>query len=215
MSNFIAWNKGLITKIIKTNCNCCGVEIIDHKSSKRKYCSRSCMTKDFIKKKIYLNGLSHFKRGATIPVWKCLECNKEFKRYKRNGKSNCKFCSKNCYDKFHKKHAKRGKDSCRFGKISHSKKIKYKGRWFHSTWESKFAQWLDNKNIAWEYESYTFDLGDTTYTPDFYLPEFGILIEIKGFWRNDAKDKFNRFKSKYNNSIIVLYQKDLRQLKII
>ena len=65
-----------------------------------------------------------------------------------------------------------------------------------SSYEIAYAKYLDNMNIEWQYESTTFNLGDTTYTPDFYLPDRDKYIEIKGWWREDAKIKFKKFKNK-------------------
>ena len=73
-----------------------------------------------------------------------------------------------------------GRNSPRFGKLAiHGKKIKYNGIWMRSTWEVAYAKWLDKQNIKWLYESKVFDLGNCTYTPDFYLPESDTYIEIK------------------------------------
>jgi predicted nuclease of restriction endonuclease-like RecB superfamily len=66
-----------------------------------------------------------------------------------------------------------------------------------SNWEVAYAKWLDKQNIKWQYEQQTFDLGDTTYTPDFYLPETDTYIEIKGYWYNISKKKFKLFKKLY------------------
>jgi len=81
-----------------------------------------------------------------------------------------------------------------------------------SSWESRVAQWFDMSNIKWQYESKTFDLGNTTYTPDFYLPEFNLYIEVKGFWRDDAKEKFELFKQIYcGERIKILEKEELKQ----
>lgn len=74
--------------------------------------------------------------------------------------------------------------------------------------------------IKWTYESKAFELivdnKDTTYTPDFYLPEFDCWIEIKGYWRDDAKVKFKEFEKKYINvNIKVLNKKELLEMSII
>jgi predicted nuclease of restriction endonuclease-like RecB superfamily len=73
----------------------------------------------------------------------------------------------------------------------------YKGYLMKSSWEIKYAKYLDKNNIKWEYENKTFDLGNTTYTPDFYLPETDIYIEIKGWFRKDAKRKMKLFYKLY------------------
>lgn len=99
------------------------------------------------------------------------------------------------------KNAKRGKESNFYGRIYHPKPIKViidnKSYCFKSSWEYKVANYLHINNIKWEYETKKFELliGDieTTYTPDFYLIETNTIIEVKGYWRDDAKIKFSEF----------------------
>ncbi len=109
-----------------------------------------------------------------------------------------------------------GRNSHNFGKPSpHGKGAYYKNIWMRSSYEIKFAFFLDCSRIKWDYESKTFDLGDTTYTPDFYIPEWDLYIEIKGWWRDDAKMKYKLFKKLYSNiRIRVLNQKDLETIGI-
>lgn len=78
-------------------------------------------------------------------------------------------------------------------KYTNSKKSYYKNIYMRSGWEVKYAKWLDSKNIKWEYEKETFKLKETTYTPDFYLPEQNIYVEIKGFMHADAYFKIKEF----------------------
>jgi predicted nuclease of restriction endonuclease-like RecB superfamily len=114
-----------------------------------------------------------------------------------------------------------GRRSARFGKISNSKcsfgkGSYYKNIWMRSSWEVKYAKYLDKNKIEWLYESKTFDLGNTTYTPDFYLHKTDEYIEIKGRWLDNAKDKFNLFKKLYKNiNITVLMKEDLKQLEVL
>jgi len=110
----------------------------------------------------------------------------------------------------------KGRNHPMFGKITHGKWSKYKGTWMRSSWEVLFAQFLDLSGIKYQYEPKTFDLGNTTYTPDFYLPEFNLYIEIKGFWRDDAKRKFKMFKQIYSKiKIKVLMQKNLKEIGVL
>lgn len=67
----------------------------------------------------------------------------------------------------------------------HGDRYKYNDISFRSTWEVKFAKWLDSEGINFEYEKVKvkyFDpekQQDRVYYPDFYLPEYNLCIEIK------------------------------------
>lgn len=82
---------------------------------------------------------------------------------------------------------------------------------FHS-WDYLFAKYLDSINKPYLYELFTFELilnnKETTYTPDFYLPETDEFVEVKGYWREDAKEKFETFKLQYPDIKIKLLMKD-------
>lgn len=176
-------------------------------------------------------------KGKNNPAWrgglpKC-KCGRELtsKKYKRCIKCHIKFMknypynkgikkSKNWKDKISltmkKKGVTKGKNNPMYGKVTHGKWNKYKSTWMRSSYEISFAKWLDENHIKWLYESKTFDLGNTTYTPDFYLPENDTYIEIKGFWRDDAKKKFNLFKKQYSKIKIEILDKiKLQSLRII
>jgi predicted RNA-binding Zn-ribbon protein involved in translation (DUF1610 family) len=111
---------------------------------------------------------------------------------------------------------RKGKNNPMFGKVTHGKGIYYKSSYMRSSYEITYAKWLDKQNIKWFYESKTFDLGNTTYTPDFYLPESDTYIEIKGWWRDDAKKKFKLFKKLFPKiKIEVLIKKDLEKIGVL
>jgi hypothetical protein len=79
-----------------------------------------------------------------------------------------------------------------------------------SSWEVAFAEWLTENNYTWQYESQTFPLSNSTYTPDFYVKEVNTYFEIKGWLRKDAKEKINLFKKLYpNHNLIILYKEHL------
>jgi hypothetical protein len=101
-----------------------------------------------------------------------------------------------------------------FAKLLHSKKIKYRGIWMRSGWERKYAKWCDKNKIKWQYEPKTFDLGNTTYTPDFYLPKSNTYIEIKGYLRNNAKNKIRLFSKLFKN-FKVLNKQDLILMEVL
>jgi hypothetical protein len=52
------------------------------------------------------------------------------------------------------------------------------------------ARFLQSNDILFEYEKYTLPLGTKTYTPDFYLTEYNLFVEVKGAWASGSKKKF-------------------------
>lgn len=118
-----------------------------------------------------------------------------------------------------------GKNNPHYGKpAAHGKGDYYKETWMRSSWEIAYAKWLDRNNIKWLYEQKIFEityeyggeLNEGTYRPDFYLPETNEYIEIKGYWRDDARVKFEAFKEKYKKvSIKVLMEEDLINMGVI
>jgi len=90
---------------------------------------------------------------------------------------------------------------------------------FRSTWELAYAKYLDSIHELWMYEMETFDLGNTTYTPDFFLPRREKFIEIKGYIRpedvNRVWQKINQFKEQYPWDLEVLRLKELKELKVL
>lgn len=59
--------------------------------------------------------------------------------------------------------------------------------------ETLFAAALDALGLSWEYEPTRFDLGWSTYTPDFYIADLDLWIEVKGFWREESLRKVRDF----------------------
>ena len=143
---------------------------------------------------------SNYKHGKTFNN-RCIDCNKLLWNYRSTKCSSC---------------AHKGNLSHLYGKPSnHGKRIKYKKIYFRSSWEVAYAKYLDKNKINWQYEPKTFDLGNATYTPDFYLSKLDTYIEVKGFWRDDAKKKFKLFKKQHPKiKIKILTKKDLIKLKI-
>lgn len=78
---------------------------------------------------------------------------------------------------------------------------------FRSAWEANIARLLNFKKIKWLYEPKTFYFNNAkvvSYTPDFYLPELDIWIEVKGWFDEKSKQKMLAFKNEYQNEKIVL-----------
>lgn len=57
---------------------------------------------------------------------------------------------------------------------------RYKGYRFRSRLEARWAVFFDALSRPWEYEAQGYDLPSGPYLPDFYLPSYGIYVEVKG-----------------------------------
>lgn len=55
---------------------------------------------------------------------------------------------------------------------------------FRSRLEARWAEWLDSQDFVWSYEPEGFEIHETYYLPDFYLPEINTILEVKGLLRN-------------------------------
>lgn len=185
-------------------------------------------------------GKKHWNYKTGLPY--CLDCGKQLNDYRAKRCQSCfgkwergknhpnykdgKSCHKSkkyfckcgkeiwCTSKQCKSCSKKGKLNHQYGKPFIPKKYKYCNKWFRSSWEVAYAKYLDKNNIKWLYEPKTFDLGNTTYTPDFYLPETDTYIEIKGRWIRDSKRKINMTCKKYKIKLNIFFKKDLIKLNI-
>jgi len=141
---------------------------------------------------------------------KCNYCKKIYiiSHWKFKNNTNC-FCSRECRYGFQSDNMK-GRKNPLFGKITHGKGAYYKNIWMRSSYEIRYAKYLDYIGVRWSYESKVFDLGNTTYTPDFYLLDYNTYIEVKGWWRPDAIKKFRKFRRIYPQiKTVVLNEKDI------
>ena len=80
------------------------------------------------------------------------------------------------------------------------------GMKFRSTWEANIARVLNYLCVEWKYEPEVFHLSCGNYIPDFYLPLFDIWLEVKGFWKknakNNAKQKYEEFALTHNTLLL-------------
>jgi hypothetical protein len=86
------------------------------------------------------------------------------------------------------------------------------------TWELKFIEWLDEKNIKFECHKgrlpYLHDNIEKNYYPDFFVYDWNCYVDIKSNYVYDKqKDKFVSILNKYNN-VKILFKKDLNKLGI-
>lgn len=177
---------------ISKSCKFCDQNFISYKCKNTLFCSTDCKNKNQIK----------LKRKN------CLFCSKIYQA--KPSRINSFFCSRNCFnnsnreikkcvtcekffqDKKSNKHIIRCSRRCQFIDQSNGKiKIHLNGRtgyrtdlgfqtYFKSALEADFARFLKFFNIQFEYESQTFITENGAYTPDFFLPELSLFIELKG-----------------------------------
>jgi len=144
---------------------------------------------------------SHYIDGRSLKQCYCKECRRPLSNYRATRCNSCEL---------------KRRYLCKIMSGSNVNKEKYKKIWMKSSYEIAYAKWLDKQMIKWQYEPKTFDLGDTTYTPDFYLPKTDTYIEIKGYWWHDAKKKFKLFKKLYTRiNINLLEQTHLKYLGVL
>lgn len=91
----------------------------------------------------------------------------------------------------------------------------YKGIKFHGTWEVRYAKYLDLNEIKWrrpiEKFEYEFNGEVRNYTPDFYLIDEDLYVEIKGHKTAKDEAKWKAFPLKLK----VLFGIDLVDLCIL
>ena len=79
-----------------------------------------------------------------------------------------------------------------------------------STWEVMMANRLNELDIAWvrdpkiKLEYKTRGGRMRNYIPDFYLPDFDIYIEVKGYWTDAAKHKMKDIIKRNPDKICIL-----------
>jgi len=118
----------------------------------------------------------------------------------------------------YRQNAKNGLHNKRFSNLKkhhytkEDKKINFK-----SSWELRFAIFLDKKKYNWEYEKHPVEL--KTYCnkiliPDFYIKELDLVVEIKGYFWKDAKEKWESFCKEYPQiKKCILFKEDLNKLE--
>ncbi len=96
------------------------------------------------------------------------------------------------------------------------RKIEYQGKIYKSSWEVLVAKYFVINNIQYEYEEKTFLLGERrSYTPDFFITDKNLFVEVKGYWRKENKEKFDLFLAIYPNITIEVWGKEkLKELNI-
>lgn len=97
-----------------------------------------------------------------------------------------------------------------------------KSKWYvvngvkvQGTWERNVATKLCEMNIKWSKPSTNTDIFSyvkngkvKSYAPDFYLPEYDIYLEIKGYWWGDDREKMKLVIEQHPDKKIVIVEKD-------
>ncbi|WP_287010691.1 hypothetical protein [Alteromonas sp.] len=90
-----------------------------------------------------------------------------------------------------------------------------------SSWEVACAKRLDELGVKWTRDTSlklqyrTEKLRLRNYIPDFYLPEYDIYLEVKGYWTEAAKWKMKDIMVRYPNKIRLLESlEDIQDLTV-
>jgi len=84
-----------------------------------------------------------------------------------------------------------------------------------ASYERKTVEYFNNSRIDYNWQIQTFLMPDgRTFRPDCYLPDQDLWIEIKGYFRDDAQEKWEWFHKEYPNSEL-WDKKKLKEMKIL
>jgi len=95
--------------------------------------------------------------------------------------------------------------------VGRVKNIEYNGVKLKGGWEIIVAKWLDENNVKWEHETKSFDYewnGIRKYYPDFYLPDFDLFIEVKGYQTERDLHKWESVKN-----LVVFKLDEIKKIK--
>ena len=96
----------------------------------------------------------------------------------------------------------------------------YKNIRMDSSWEVLTAKYFDDNNVNWKYNEMGYKLKDgRVYYPDFFIyikDKLIKIIEVKGYFRESNKQKFQTFLLQYPKLHVELWDKQvLKKLNII
>lgn len=88
---------------------------------------------------------------------------------------------------------------------------------WRASYERKTIEWLNKSQFDFEWQNYIFTMPDgRTYRPDLFFPQSQTFIEIKGYFRKDALEKWEWFKSTFDSLRVRPYELwDKQKLKEI
>lgn len=146
----------------------------------------------------------------------CEKCGNEFKVTKYGIKCGRRFCSRECFDNSEYKrniainNLPKVQDNTKcYHLVSDAGYREDIGHFVRSSWEANFCRILIKSNIKYKYEKKEFELSNgQKYIPDFYLPEYKLYIEIKGYKHPKWIKKFNLFRKEYSDVKISLIDEE-------
>ena len=156
----------------------------------------------------------------------CIACNKEFETTGSHFNPRVrKYCSKACKARHQVRKPHSEETKVKLSKATALQNKNYKSKhvyngpkgliYMKSSWEVKYANWLDSQDKEWVYEPMFTLSNNYTYLPDFQLSD-GVIIEIKGYMRPDAEVKWRMFEEEYPQiKKSLLRKEDLEKLGII
>lgn len=214
----------------KVKCPNCkkSFDIDDSKRYKRKFCSNSCSNKrvhsDETKKKISLKLSNRNINQLRYDNRICLNCKNKIN--KRNKSGYCKKCVKST-DFFRSKLRKPKSNSENMGGLreggGRSKVLEYvsntAGKILLNKHEIKIAKALDLLNIKWNRNYKGFEYTDKRgkkrkFHPDFYIEDFDLYIEYKGWVTSEINHKMNDAVKNNNFKLLIIYSNDKRYKKL-
>jgi len=109
------------------------------------------------------------------------------------GSQTGKFMPEDVRDKISNSIIERSREGTWHSSISKSRIYEYKGIELHRSWEYEYAVWLDKNCVEWDRPDerfpYQYEGKIHYYTPDFYLIEDDVFIEIKGYETEKDRSK--------------------------
>lgn len=131
-----------------------------------------------------------------------LDCHKIFYRERWMKR---KFCSVACAMKV--TGSKPTSPKASRGKAGIRKDIDNK-TYFFSRWEANMARIYNYLGIKWIHQPQSFDIGNQSYTPDFYLPDQGEYIEVKNFLGDYSRNRDDKFRELYPKVTLTMILKE-------
>lgn len=185
-------------------CSGCGSKVLKYLSQLTRtdvvFCTLACRNKNYKQAANWISPTQkHYK-------YKCLNCNIEFKLSGTSNRPKAKYCSGSCRAQHYTRSSHTPETKAKISKAAALQCKNYKGKhiysglngliYMKSSWEVKYANWLDQQRKGWTYEPEFALSNNYTYLPDFQLSD-GVIIEIKGYMRPDAEVKWRMFEVEY------------------